>query len=326
MSALGDLGEVLAAAVLFAVPVAIGSVFFRKNARERAKNFAAFADDMAARGFGVRPGSTAASWSARGEVGGVPVAIEPFTVRTGSGKGARTDLFTAVRIEAPASLPKAAAYLTASVPLTELGAMRELGLPPDLAAKYRAFGERPEECATWFGAEARELLSAVGSARSIATTSGALVLVLEGHPTSAPLLLRAAELLAAMHARRAAAPAAPLPKDDGWESDWLVPATLPFLVAIPLGIPIACTAPVLDLATPIVCEDGHVENRGTNKNPLKCVDEHGIPHENAHLVPILLGASVVYYPTMIGCALWAASRPARRRGRRDEPPHRAPYR
>jgi hypothetical protein len=302
---LGAVGEALAALTLIGVPVVFVVVFVRLDMRARAEAFAIFRNDMAVRGFPMREGSAASSWSVRGEIaGGVPVAIEPYTVRTGTGKRAQNRAYTAVRIEAPTALSRMGIYESSDVPLTELGAMREQSLPPAVSARYRAFAERTEDAAVWSTREAQELLLQVGTTRSMETTSGALVLVLEGHPESAALLLRAAELLAAIHARRSIA-AAPPPKARGSESPWLVPAFAPIFLSIFLGVPLGCAPPILDAASPIACERGHIVNRHTNKNPLRCVDSEGRQLEDAHLIPILLGMSASYYPLMILCALWA---------------------
>ena len=50
---------------------------------------------------------------------------------------------------------------------------------------------------------------------------------------------------------------------------------------------------MLDAASPISCESGgHIVNRHTNKNPLRCEYGPTIPSDNAHLIPVLLGMNV----------------------------------
>jgi hypothetical protein len=300
--------EALAAIVLIGVPLAFSIFFLVLGSRETRKAFVAFQARMAARGFPLQTAVSTSEWTARGDIAGVPVAIEPYSVSTRTGNKTSTQHYTAIRIEASASIGRAGAWEVNHVPQDELGAMREQAVLPPLAGKFRVFAERPEDGAVWQSPEAIELLTRVGKPRSIVTTSGALLLVLHGQVASAAVLLRAAELLAAIHARRPASPLSlPLPKDEGWVSGWILPATLPIFLSVFIGVPLSCTQTVLDTASPIACEEGtHLVNRHTNKNPLRCVDAAGTWKNDSHLIPVLMGMSLSYYPLMFIFALGAA--------------------
>lgn len=320
-----DLVEALAAVALLAPPIFLTRAILRKNAGVRARRYEAFVADLAGHGFVMRAGSSHEAYALTGAVGAVPIAIESFGHRTQSGSKTYTTLRLAVRVEARAPIGRGAVYPSGRVPVTELGPMREVPLPPELAARYRAYVEDPAHGAFFLGEAAREALLGLGAVASLETTSSAIVLALESTRASPAILLRAAELVAALQEQRAPSPSPPLPADPGWESPWLGAALVPLVLGAALGIPLSCAPPVHVLATPLVCPDGtHVINRGTNKNPLQCVDEQAIAREPAHAVTLLVGGSLAYYPMLL-YALFRARRRVRA-GREEAQRPAGPYR
>lgn len=313
-----DLLELCAGIALVAPPVAVNYLLFAKDARLRAARFARIAEGLGARGFAMRPGSTWDHYAFRGTLGSVPLAIEHYTVERAQmnarRRGEITELrFVGVRVEAPAPFGSLRVCPRDRVPLAELGPMQEVTLAPELGA-YRAFVADPRDARVVTSAAMSELCIALGPIASLESSSGAILLTLARQPAEPALLLRAAELVASLQEQRAPAPAPLLPADPGWESPWVGAAVAPFIFALLAGIPASCAPPVHGAVSPIVCDEGmHIENRKRNKNPMQCVDEDGLDREPAHLLPILAGASAVYYPSLLVALLWA-SRVSRRRG------------
>lgn len=305
-----DLLELCAGLALIVPPVAVNYLLFAKDARLRAARFARLADELGQHGFAMRSGSTWDDYGFRGTIDSVPLGIEHYTVERSQMNARRrtttTSLrFVGLRVEAPAPFGGLRIHARDRVPLTELGAMQEVALAPELGA-YRAFVAHPGDARIVTSAAMSELLLALGPVTSFDSTSGAIVLTLARQPAEAALLLRAAELVASLQAERAPAPRPTLPRDPGWESPWVTAAVAPFVFALIAGIPASCAPPVHGAVSPIVCDEGmRIVNRMRNKNPMQCVDEDGLDREPAHLLPILAGASAVYYPSLLVALLWA---------------------
>jgi hypothetical protein len=193
---------------------------------------------------------------------------------------------------------------------------------------YRAFAEDPEQIHARLGPEARRALLARTWIHSIDSTSGAWVLVADGHLSNAAAIAELAEIVVAIEQRRSPSVAtAPARATTGFSDDWSSALLWAFVLGWVIGIPLACAAPpVQDLATPLVCEEGRVRNVGTNKNPIRCQTPGQDIEEHAHGVTVLVGFNVVYVPLLLALSARAAVRRRRREVAATAAAPRGPYR
>jgi hypothetical protein len=319
--------ELLAFALLLGLPIVLGIPVARRANRGVDQRFSAFREAMAQAGLPLGPGSTPSKWSASGSVGGVPVAIETFEMAVSSAGSSKPRSVTKTAIRIPAHAPRVAIYREPDVPITELGVMQEVAWETDTPTGFRSFAESPAEIRARLGAEARRAFAARKSIRSIDTSGGAWLMVVDGLQSNDKTIAELVELLVAIHEARAPSlPNTPTAPTLGWTDEFTGALGWSIVIGALLGIPLACAAPpVQDLATPLVCEKGNVRNTGGNRNPLRCVTPEADVEEYAHAVTVLVGFNLVYIPALLALSARAAVRTRRR----EEPLPRAargPYR